>query len=240
MSARIGYVRLMSVLGQIIKYVQQSERLIVVTVVLSTSGVVAYLTERAGLFVFAGLPDWVRPVCTLAWIVVSVHVLVRAAITAVSGGRTIAQFATSLPRMYRQRVADRPIVSNLLSTGGLAREVLCYARYRQKNHIWPNGEYRWLNRLKEGGLVELSDALFGTAHYRIHDVAWDYMNQYPNQFVHVLGWRNPPWAANNNESETDRSIEAARERTNLARASGWHWDTSTWRGLIQRLRLGKA
>lgn len=69
------------------------------------------------------------------------------------------------------------------------------------------GERRWLNELQEAGLVELTDAGFGSAHYKIHEVAWDYMQRFPDRFIHVLAWRGAPWETPFNEAQKEQEIQ---------------------------------
>jgi hypothetical protein len=60
--------------------------------------------------------------------------------------------------------------------------------------------------LRQKGLVELSDAQLGTTHYRIHRVAWAYMQKHPNKFQNLVGWPSPPWTI-----EEDRLEKIIRE-----------------------------
>lgn len=118
-----------------------------------------------------------------------------------------AKFVSAIPYRIRKRIADRQVIDHLCRTNGLPREMLSYARFRGDNHIWTDGsEFGWLNSLKEAGIVELRDAGFRTAHYKIHPVAWSYMEAHPNQFIHLLGWRNPPWTERFNEAQAERQI----------------------------------
>lgn len=205
----------MDIVSSIIRYIQQSERLIVVTVVLSFAGVAAHFAEQMNLVNFTDLPQWARPAATLVWIVASVHVTVRIVMALGSAIRQLSSFAVAMPRRWRQSRADGHVVDRLLKMNGLAREILCYARYREDNHIWTDGrsQYHWLNRLKEAGLVELSDATFGSAHYKIHAVAWKYMQRFPDKFLHVLAWRELPWTEHLNEFEIEKRIEARQKAT---------------------------
>lgn len=183
--------------------------------VFALAGLVAYTGERVGFFEFNGLPEWVRPACLITWIVASIHVSVRLIMASAAAFHAASRFALAIPQRRRQRVADRQVIDRLVKMRGLAREVLCYARYREENHIWTDdgGGYRWLNQLREAGLVELTNANFRSAHYEIHRVAWAHMNRFPNQFVHVLAWRNPPWSERFDERLAEREIERRESET---------------------------
>jgi hypothetical protein len=53
--------------------------------------------------------------------------------------------------------------------------------------------------LREKGLIELTDADARIVHYRIHRVAWAYMQKHPNKFQNLVGWSNEPWAFQEDE-----------------------------------------
>lgn len=120
----------------IIRYIQQSERLIVVTTVLFIAGIATYLLERANLFSFADLPTWTRPTLSLIWIVATVHVGVRMLTAFASATHRAVLYAADAPRRWRQSKADKKVTDHLCKTSGLPREILSYARFRRDNHIW--------------------------------------------------------------------------------------------------------
>jgi hypothetical protein len=197
----------MSFIGSIINYIQDSERLIVVTVVLSISGIAIYFGEYYGVFEFTGLPDWVKPSCKLAWVVSTVHVFVKMAM-AIPG---LMRWLSSLRTRYSTAQAENVLIKCLLEVKGLAREVLCYARHHGRDRIWVSEARRepvWIRELKQFGLVELTDADHRTSYYRIHRVAWKYIKSRPGKFICKMAWEEPPWTVQaDDEEHINRRIE---------------------------------
>ena len=86
----------------------------------------------------------------------------------------------ALPEKRRQAVYDSAILERLLNIGALEREMICYALYKRDNHMWTDDTdrpQRWILNLRTAGLVDVSSANWGTVHYQIHPVAWNYMRQ---------------------------------------------------------------
>jgi hypothetical protein len=180
-----------NLIGDLIKYIQETERLIVVTVALSLSGIVIWWSEREGWFGFDGFPRWVRTVCILVGIVAAMHVVVRSAIAA-------WKWVLAFPTRHRTALANKVLVDRLLATKGIAREVLSFARHRESDRFWTNTDLEdpdWLRELKRAGLVQFIDAGFrgANSNYRIHRVAWDYIKRRPNKFICKVPWEAPPW-----------------------------------------------
>ena len=199
----------------LLKYIQQCEKLIVVTLAVTVAGLALYAVE-GGLFDAGGLPDWVRPTVFIVWTVCAAHVAIRLVMALSKGGTAAARFIASIPQRRRQAVYDQPVIDRLLATEGVEREMLCYALFRGENHLWINSKThyrdpRWLTRLRRDGLLDLDSANWGTAHYRIHPVAWKYMQRYPNKFINRLRWRDWPWTIDFDEDKAEKKIEEAKE-----------------------------
>jgi hypothetical protein len=202
------------VFNSLLNYIRQSEKLIVVTVSITLAGVALYATE--GLLIdYGGLPEWVRPTAFIVWSVCAAHVAIRALMETWNGSIALARFIAGIPQRRRQAVYDRRVVDRLLATDGVEREILCYALYRNENHVWASSQKarhpRWLIRLKQAGLLDLDDANCETAHYRIHPVAWKYMQKYPNKFVHRLGWHDWPWSIDFDQDKAEKRIEELKK-----------------------------
>jgi hypothetical protein len=139
----------------LLKYIQQSEKLIVVTLTVTVSGVALYAAEDRP-FDYGGLPVWARPTALIVWTVCAAHVAIRLVVALSKGGTAAARFIASIPQRRRQAVYDQPVIDRLLATEGVEREMLCYALFRGKNHLWVNSKThyrnpRWLKGL--GGTV---------------------------------------------------------------------------------------
>ncbi|MGF1619916.1 MAG: hypothetical protein ACFCUR_04810 [Rhodomicrobiaceae bacterium] len=198
----------MSIPSELLKYVQNSERLVVISLVVFLSATAAHTGEKHGLFDFSGLPEWWRPAFTLAWILTGLHVLVRFLIFLGTGCQVILHSLIAFPQKRRQAKAQKPIIDSLIAIEGLAREVLCYALYRSDNHIWVDADTqeKWLLKLKHSGVIERSAADWGTEHYRIHRVAWAYMKKYPDRFIYEIPWPEPPWNLKLDEREIEKKL----------------------------------
>jgi hypothetical protein len=119
----------------LLKYIQQSEKLIVITLTITVAGLVLYAVEGR-LFDPGGLPDWVRPTAFIVWTVCAAHVVIRLVMALSKGTTAAARFIASIPQRKRQTDYDQKVIDRLLATHGVAREMLCYALYRNDNHLW--------------------------------------------------------------------------------------------------------
>jgi hypothetical protein len=197
----------------LLKYIQQSEKLIVVTLAVTVTGLVLYAVEGR-LFDPSGLPDWVRPTAFIVWTFCAAHVAIRLVMTLWKGGTAATRFIASIPQRRRQTAYNQPVIDRLLATEGV--EMLCYALFRRENHLWVNSKThyrdpRWLTRLRLDGLVDLNSADWGVAHYSIHPVAWNYMQKYPNKFINRLRWRDWPWTIDFDEDKAEKQIEELKK-----------------------------
>jgi hypothetical protein len=103
-----------------LKYIQTSERLIVVTVTLAAAGLICFFSERYGYLDFAGLPEWVRPAAQVVWVVSAVHVVVRCVMGFTRLCRVLLSQILSLPDRYRCSAFDKATIARLRETNGLA------------------------------------------------------------------------------------------------------------------------
>jgi hypothetical protein len=211
----------MSLLETTLKYIQTSERLIVVTVTLTVAGLICFFSERNGYLNFAGLPEWTRPAAQAVWVVSAVHVAIRTLMGFGALCRAALHRAISLPERYRRSRFENATIARLRGTGGLEREVLAFALHRDDDHISAedSDQYRWLVSLRRKGLVEMTDADPRVVHYRIHPIAWRYMKSHPNQFVYRLPWAHAPWSEDYNETRMEAELDkrAAGKRTSFFR-----------------------
>lgn len=201
----------MSAFDSLLKYIQQSEKLIIVTLTLFVAGLALYAAEDR-LFDYGGLPAWARPTALIVWTICAAHVAIRLVMALWKGSKEAACFIASIPLRRRQAAYVRSYIDRLLATEGLEREMLCYALHRGENHVWVDSgsNPRWLRELKKKALLELNSADFGTAHYGIHPAAWNYMKKYPNKFINVVAWPEWPWTIKRlNEDELEKKIAAA-------------------------------
>jgi hypothetical protein len=193
------------------------------------------------LFDPGGLPDWVRPTAFIVWTFCAAHVGIHLVMILWKGGTAAARFIASIPQRRRQTDYDQKVIDRLLATDGVAREMLCYALYRNDNHLWASSDKsrrpRWLITLKLDGLLNLDSADWGTAHYRIHPVAWKYMQKYPNKFINRLRWRDWPWTIDFEEDKAEKKIEELKKegdpksRPRLRRL----WERLTWQSAPREL-----
>jgi hypothetical protein len=196
----------------LLQYIRQSERLVVVTLTLTIAGLVLFAAERGQVFDFRGLPGWARPAAEGVWTVCAVHVAIRTVMGLWSWATAASRFIAGVPQRRRRAAYEQPLIQRLLATEGVEREMLCYALFRDENHIWVPGDgsrRRWLVGLLQKGLVELSDAQWGTTHYRIHRVAWAYMQNHPNKFQNLVGWPKEPWKVQ--EDKLEEIIREAKQ-----------------------------
>jgi len=175
----------MSALETLLQYIRQSEPPVVVTLTLAVAGLALFAGERWQLFDFHGLPEWVRPTALIVWTVCAVHIAIRTVMALWKGATTAGRFIAGIPQRRRRAAYNRPLIRRLLATVGVEREILCYALFRDRDHVWVPDDgraRRWLVSLLQKGLVELSDADGRTTHYRIHHIARAYMQKHPNKF----------------------------------------------------------
>ena len=198
----------MNIFGDTLKTILQSERAIVVTAALVGAGALLVWGEQNSFFNLSALPKWARPTGEIIWAVAVCHVAVRLLVFLWSSLRAAARSIQNMPRKLRQLKADSHIIQRLCATTGLPREVICYARYKRKNHIWISSENepKWREQLLRIGLIEQSDAQFRVAYYKIHPVAWKYIENHPNQFVHKLQWVRAPWETSLNEAKIEAEL----------------------------------
>jgi len=203
-----------------IDFIQKGERLIIVTLTIAVAGVACVVAERVGLLSFEGLPVWARPTAQLIWAISAVHVLIHVMIGLYRGVRWMGKQLHGLPERRRKAVYEMAIVDRLLKIGALEREMICYALYKNKNHIWTHNSNRrqgWISNLRSAGLIDISDAQFGTVDYEIHPVAWTYMHRYPNKFVNAVLWPQEPWSLSEKMGSEMRDI-ATRAVADKAKA----------------------
>jgi hypothetical protein len=186
----------MSALESLLQYIRQSERLVVVTLTMTLAGLALFAGEWGQVFDFRGLPGWARPAAEGVWTVCAVHVAIRTVMAFWSWATAAARFIAGIPQRRRRAAYNRPIIEGLRATHGVEREMLCYALFRDQNHIWVPDLWspQWIFSLTQKGLIERTDADARTVHYRIHRVAWAYMQKHPNKFQNLVGWSNEPWA----------------------------------------------
>jgi len=201
----------MGLLETILKYIQTSERLIVVTLTLTVAGLICFFSERYGYLNFAGLPEWTRPTAQVVWVVAAVHVVIRTLIGLGTLCRAVLRRAISLPERYRRWRFENATIARLRGTDGLEREVLGFALHRDDDHIWAerSDRYRWLVSLHRKGLMKMTDAESDVVHFRIHPIAWRYMKSHPNQFVYRLPWTHAPWSDDYNETNVEAQLGEA-------------------------------
>lgn len=196
-----------------IKYLQHTERLIVITLTIFVAGLLCFLGETIGLFQFNGLPEWVRPTAVIVWVTAGTHVAIRTAMALGAGLKAVSRFLIALPERRRRAAYDRWIIDRLLATSGLEREVLAYALYRDENNIWVSRRhFRWVESLMRKGLIERHEATFEVTYYRIHQIAWRYMQRYPNKFLHLVPWREAPWVDPYEERDAENWIAQAKKK----------------------------
>jgi hypothetical protein len=164
----------------------------------------------------AAYPTGFRPTVFMVWTVCAVHVSIHLVMTLWKGGTAAARFIGGIPQRRRQAAYNQPVIDRLLATEGVEREMLCYALFRGKNHLWVNSKThyrdpRWLTRLRQDGLLDRDDANWGVTHYRIHPVAWKYMQKYPNKFIKRLRWHEWPWTMDFDESKVEKQIEELKK-----------------------------
>jgi hypothetical protein len=185
-----------SIAEKAIEFFQKGEKLIILTLTVGIGGVICFLSERAGIVSFVGLPVWVRPAAQIVWVLSVGHVAIHSAIGLYRGIVWFAVWLKALPERRRKARYDAAIVDRLLEVGPLGREMLCCALYKRSNHIWVDDDSRerdWLIKLKVLGLVEVSSAEWSVVHYKIHPVAWNYMSRFPTKFMNLIGWPTDPW-----------------------------------------------
>jgi len=218
-------IRLSTFVDSLLKYIQQSEKLIVVTLTLFLAGLALYAAEDR-LFDYGGLPAWARPLGLIVWTICAAHVAIRSVMALASGSTAAVRFIAGIPQRRRQTAYNRPLINRLLATGGIAREMLCYALRQDDNHLWVSSDRtvpRWLTKLRRDGLLYLSGSDWGTTHFRIHPVAWEYMQKYPNKFINRLRWRSWPWTIDFDEDKAAEQIEELNPKSRLERF--WEWLT---------------
>jgi hypothetical protein len=205
----------MGALETLLQYIRESERLVVVTLTVTVAGLALFAGERwqGGLFDFRGLPEWVRPAAVGVWTVCGVHVAIRTVMVFWKGATAAARYTAGIPQRRRRAAYERPIIKRLRATDGVEREVLCYVLYQDHDRFWVpwTGEQppRWLQRLIAKGLVEKSDTRMHDIQFRIHRVAWAYMQKYPHKFQNLVGWPAHPWTLDEDGMEKKiREIKA--------------------------------
>jgi hypothetical protein len=197
-------------------FVQKTEKLIIVTITLVVGRIALAAAEHYGLMNFAGLDPWVRPTLQIVWVFAAAHVAIH---TLIAGGRLISfalQSARDMPRRVRQATYDSLTRDRLLMVDGLAREVLCYALFRKDRHVWYSEREapKWADKLRSVGLVDVSDAGYGTVHLHVQETAWAYMKKHPTKFVNVVAWPNYPWTIMaSKEDEAEAAIAEAKVRS---------------------------
>ena len=203
-----------AIFTSLLNYIRQSEKLIVVTLTVTVAGVALYAAEHRP-FDYGDLPAWVRPTAFIVWTVCASHVAIRLVMTLWKGGTAAARFIASIAELRRQAAYHQPVIDRLLATEGVEREMLCYALFRGENHLWvKDARYRdprWLRRLKLDRLLDLDSADWGVSHYRIHPVAWKYMQKYPNKFINRLRWHDWPWTIDFDEDKEEKKIEELKK-----------------------------
>jgi hypothetical protein len=223
-----GGIRNLSFSDRAIDFIQKGERLIIVTLTIAVAGVVCVVAERVGLMSFEGLPSWARPLAQLIWAISAVHVLIHATISLCRGVRWMGKQLYGLPERRRRAVYEMAIVERLLNIGDVEREMICYALYKDENHIWTaDRPHDWVLNLRAAGIIDVSSAQWDTVHYEIHPVAWKYMRRYPTKFINVWLWPEEPWVlAEKSEDEimeivtravAKKSGAATHEQNRLAR-----------------------
>jgi hypothetical protein len=207
----------MGALEALLQYIRQSERLVVVTLTVTVAGLALLAVGQWQLF--RGLPEWVLPAALIGWALCAVHIVIRAVMALSSGIMAAARFIASIPQRRRTAAYGLPVIQRLLRTDGLEREVLCYALYWDKDHFRVRARdrdrLRWLFRLRQDGLVEMSGVGPEDVQYRIHHVAWEYMRKYPNRFVTLLPWSSPPWALDLDEDKIERLIREEKAKPRI-------------------------
>jgi hypothetical protein len=199
----------MSTFDSLLKYLQHSERLVVVTLTITIAGLACFAAERWQVFDFSGLPEWARPTALIIWTVSAVHVAIRTAMAFSNGAMAAARFVASIPQRRRRAAYERPLIERLLATKGLEREILCYALRRDEDHIWidPGDNPRWLRRLKQKDLLERSGVGVSSIQYRVHSVAWKFMQEHPNKFINLVPWSDRPWTLAIDEDDVEKKIQ---------------------------------
>src|SRR6516164_848323 len=96
-----GVIRLSIFFDTLLKYIQQSEKLIIVTLAVTVSGLILYAVEGR-LFDPGGLDDWVRPTVFIVWTFCAAHVSIRLVMTLWKGGTAAARFIRGIPQRRRQ------------------------------------------------------------------------------------------------------------------------------------------
>ena len=194
-----------------LKHILMSERLTVITVVLTIAGLICFFSERYEYWDFAGLPVWSRPAAQVVWIVCAVHVVVRALMGLGKLCRAILHRAISLPERYRRSRFERPTIARLRGTDGLQREALAFALHRDESRFWVerDRQYRWLAALRQKGLVEEEpgSGLSSNALFQIHPIVWRYMKSHPNQFVYRWPWIREPWSEVYDETKLEEKLK---------------------------------
>jgi hypothetical protein len=194
----------------LLKYIQHSEKLIIVTLTVAIAGVALFALEWLQVFNFSGLPEWVRPGASILWTVSVVHVAVRSAMVMGTAFKRAACFLVGVPERRRKAAYQRPLIKSLRATTGMEREVLCYALREDEEIIWvrsPAGDSRWVGGLKQKGLLKVEEVRIDTVGYRIHPAAWAYMRSYPNKFINQLEWPDPPWDPRWDENRAEHQIQ---------------------------------
>jgi hypothetical protein len=210
----------------LLKYIQQSEKLIVVTLTFTLAGVALFIAED-WVFNYDGLPEWARPLALIVWTVCAAHVVIRTVMSVGRGLAAASRFIVGIPQRRRQAAYDQHLIDRLLTTDGVEREMLCYALHRDENHIWVGAARqrpRWLIGLRQKGLLEFDNATWGPAHFRIHPVAWRYMKKHPNKFINLLKWADWPWTMNIDEGEIEKKITALKK------------ERATWKAALKSSR----
>ena len=199
----------MGALESLLQYIRQSERLVVVTLTVTVAGLALLAVGQPQLF--RGLPEWALPTGIIVWTLCAVHVVIRTVMYLSNRATAAGRFIITIPERRRRAAYNRPLIRRLLATVGVEREILCYALFRERDHIWvpdDRRQPRWLTSLLQKGLVELSDADGRTAHYRIHHIAWAYMQKHPNKFQNLVEWADEPWAIP--EDTLEKKIQQAK------------------------------
>jgi hypothetical protein len=197
----------MSIPTELLKYIQNSERLVVISVVVFLSVALAHWGEKHALFEFNGLPEWVRPSSILAGILAGIHVSVRLMMFLWNLCKITAKHIREIPQKRREARGHQPIIDSLIAIEGLPREVLCYARYRNDKYfgVGINPRAEWLQILKHSGLIERSAS--DCNRYKIYHVAWAYINKYPDRFICKLPWPDPPWTFKLDEQKFEERLQ---------------------------------
>jgi hypothetical protein len=198
----------MGALETLLQYIRQSEPPVVVTLTLTVAGLALFTGQlwEWEVFDLHGLPEWVRPAAVGVWTVCGVHVAIRTVMALWERATATARFIASIPQRRRRAAYERPIIKRLRASDGVEREVLCSVLYQDHDCFWVPArtrqrQPRWLQRLIAKGLVELSDTVMHDIQFRIHRVAWAYMQKHPDKFQNLVRWPADPWTLDEDRME---------------------------------------